>query len=118
MKKFKTIDEMRADKDLQSLKYGQTERVMISGEEYIVASTNHTYDDIIEAFFYNAIDDFNNEFNINKLPAPKGYSLEDAMFEMCTELKEKFFESYAEAGINFICVHEDENEGVVYEEIE
>ena len=118
MKKFKTIDEMRADKDLQSLKYGQTERVMIGGEEYIVASTNRTYDDIIEAFFYNAIDDFNNEFNIKKLPVPKAFSLEDAMFETCTELKEKFFESYAEAGINFINVHEDENEGIVYEEFE
>lgn len=118
MKKFKTIKEMRQDPNMLNLTYGQYTKVLIDGKEYIVTSSNGTYDDIIEDYLYKALEKFNKEFDINKLPVPKGYSLEDAMFETCVALREKLLEEYAEAGIEFINVREAMNNGVIYENLE
>ena len=118
MKKFKTIKEMRQDPNMLNLTYGQYTKVLIDGKEYIVTSSNGTYDDIIEDYLYKALEKFNKEFDINKLPVPKGYSLEDAMFETCVALREKLLEEYAEAGIEFINVREAMNNNVIYENLE
>lgn len=117
MKKFKTIEEMRQDPDMLNLTYGQYMKVLIDGKEYIVTSSNGTYDDIIEDYLYKALEKFNKEFDINELPVPKEYSLKDAMFETCVALREKLLEEYAEAGIEFINVREVLNNGIVYKNL-
>lgn len=118
MKKFKTIEEMRQDPDMLNLTYGQYTKVLIDGKEYIVTSSNGTYDDIIEDYLYKALEKFNKEFDINELPAPKEFSLEDAMFETCVASREKLLEEYTEAGINFINVREEQDDGIIYENLE
>lgn len=118
MKKFKTIEEMRKDQDLMNLVYGEYVRVLIGGKEYIVSAIDGTYNDIIEDFFYKALESINKEFEINELPVPKRYSLKDAMFETCVALRDKMLEEYAEAGINFINVREEQDDGMIYENLE
>ena len=118
MKKYKTIKEMRQDQDLMNLVYGEYVRVLIGGKEYIVSAIDGTYNDIIEDFFYKALESINKEFEINELPVPKRYSLKDAMFETCVALRDKMLEEYAEAGINFINVREEQDDGMIYENLE
>lgn len=117
MKKFKKIDEMRKDSELLGLNYGQHEKVLIDNKEYIATLNSQIYDDIIEDYVYNAIKEINKKFGI-EMPALKSSSFEDLISEACVDLRKKLFEEYANAGVNFINVREERDDGMIYENLE
>lgn len=113
--RFNNFIEAQEDKRLQeTLKYGAWEKILIKNTPVIMCGTQSTYTDIIESTIFKALKNMNEFFEISKLPdcgvkeigAPA--SLESLNCELSTEIRDKILDEYAEMGIHFAAVNDDE----------
>ena len=113
--RFNNFIEAQEDKRLQeTLKYGAWEKILIKNTPVIMCGTQSTYTDIIESTIFKALKNMNDFFEISKLPdcgvkeigAPA--SLESLNCELSTEIRDKILDEYAEMGIHFAAVNDDE----------
>ena len=64
MKEFKTLAELKADKELQTMSRYSSERVMLNGKEVIACRTNQGYEDILWGGAYSTLDELNRKYDL------------------------------------------------------
>jgi len=63
MKTFNTLEELKADKELQNMSRYSSERVMLNGKEVIACRTNQGYEDIIWGGAYEMLEELNKKYD-------------------------------------------------------
>ena len=103
MKEFNNIEELRENKELQSMGRYQWQKVKVKDEEVFACTTDQQYEDIIWGNTYDMLEQLFKHFNIDIDNEDKDFLLTD----ISSHVRDLVLEELEEEGIKFVDVFEE-----------
>ena len=97
MKEFKTLEELKSNRDLHKLCKTEWQKVKVNGKEVIACGTNLAYEDIIWGGAYDIISEINKEFRLNLDTCEIASVIRDKILELM----------FLDYGIEFVDIYEE-----------
>lgn len=98
MKEFKTIKELRADKELLAMGRYQWQKVKLNGEQVYACTTNQQYEDILWGGAYDVLEKLYQYYKLD---------VSEIDEDLCSDIRDLILERLEKEGIKFRDIYEE-----------
>lgn len=96
MLKFKSLEELKSNKELQNMGRYEHQKVKLNGEIYNACTTNQQYEDIIWGKLYEIFEELNKEYEL-VIPSD----------DFSSEIRDVILEKLEDHGVRFVDVFDE-----------